>query len=182
VGGAHHVEDHIDATPVGELARAGDEVLLAVVDPDVGAELARRSSLLGEPAVMSTRALARWASWIAPVPTPPPSRWMHAEGKPVSAVCHGSAALLNIPGEDGERLIAGRQVTGFANTGERMMGLMEVVPFLLEDELRARGAQYTKARLPFVSHVVSSGRIISGQNPQSARDVGTALVAELRGA
>ena len=107
---------------------------------------------------------------------------MHADGKPVSAVCHGSAALLNIPGENGERLIAGRQVTGFANEEERMIGLTEVVPFLLEDELRARGAQYTRARLPFVSHVVSSGRIVSGQNPQSSRDVGTALVAELRGA
>ena len=107
---------------------------------------------------------------------------MHAEGKPVSAVCHGSAALLNIPSENGERLIAGRRVTGFANEEERMIGLTEVVPFLLEDELRARGAQYTKARLPFVSHVVSSGRIVSGQNPQSARDVGTALVTELRGA
>jgi len=54
-----------------------------------------------------------------------------------------------------------------------------VVPFLLEDELRSRGALYTKARVPFVSHVASSGRIITGQNPQSARGVGTALVAEL---
>jgi putative intracellular protease/amidase len=71
-------------------------------------------------------------------------------------------------GLDAQPLIAGHRVTGFANLEERLLRLTEVVPFLLEDELRSRGAIYTKARVPFVSHVASSGRIITGQNPQLA--------------
>ncbi len=103
---------------------------------------------------------------------------MHESGKPVAAVCHGSAALLNIV-SGGRNLIEGRRVSGFANVEERLIRLAKVVPFLLEDELRARGGEFRKARLPFVPHVVSDARIISGQNPQSARAVGETLAQTL---
>jgi len=105
---------------------------------------------------------------------------MHDEGRPVTAVCHGSAGLLNIPSASGN-LIAGRRATGFANLEERLIRLTKVVPFLLEDELRARGAEFSKARVPFVPHVVADAGIVTGQNPQSARGVGEALAELLAG-
>jgi len=105
---------------------------------------------------------------------------IYESGKLVSAVCHGSAGLLNITVE-GDNLIQGRRVTGFANLEERLIRLTKVVPFLLEDELRAQGGEFSKARLPFVSHVVSDARVISGQNPQSARAVGETLARSLSG-
>lgn len=54
-------------------------------------------------------------------------------GKPVGAVCHAPAALVNVRGKDGEYLVKGRRVTGFTNTEEEAVGLTAVVPFLLED-------------------------------------------------
>jgi putative intracellular protease/amidase len=97
----------------------------------------------------------------------------------VSAVCHGSAGLLNLRRPDGGLLIAGRKVSGFANLEERLIRLTGNVPFLLEDRLRAAGGVYSRALLPFVPHVAVDGDLISGQNPQSARAVARAVVKRL---
>ena len=97
---------------------------------------------------------------------------IHDAGGVVSAVCHGSAALLGVKNKGGAPLIAGKRVTGFANIEERLLRLTKRVPFSLQDELRARGGLYRKAFLPFASYIEQDGRIITGQNPQSARAVG----------
>ncbi|WP_294570237.1 type 1 glutamine amidotransferase domain-containing protein, partial [uncultured Arthrobacter sp.] len=60
-------------------------------------------------------------------------------GKPVALVCHGPGALRHVTNEDGTPLVQGRAVTGFANTEEEAVGLTDVVPFLLEDELKKLG-------------------------------------------
>lgn len=83
----------------------------------------------------------------------------------VSAVCHGSAGLLNLRRADGGRLIAGRKVTGFSNLEERLIRLTNNVPFLLEDRLHEAGGAYNRALLPFIPHVTVDGDLISGQNP-----------------
>lgn len=93
-------------------------------------------------------------------------------GKAVAAVCHASAALLNVKQASGDFAIKGKAVTGFANSEEEAVQLTEVVPFLLEDELIKRGGKYDKAQdwHPFA---VQDGLIITGQNPASS-----ALAAE----
>ncbi|KAI0475405.1 DJ-1/PfpI family protein [Xylariaceae sp. FL0804] len=95
-------------------------------------------------------------------------------GRPVAAVCHGPAALLS--GEARE-LLKGREVTGFSNEEEDAMGMSDFMPFLLEDRLRRAGAVYKKAKEPFGECVLvqDGGRLITGQNPASARGVGEAL-------
>ncbi len=97
------------------------------------------------------------------------------QGKPVSAVCHGPAVLVNAKNRNGEYIINNRQVTGFSNTEEAVVGLTEVVPFLLQDMLIARQAQYSKAE-NFQSHVVVDGMLITGQNPSSAQEVADKLI------
>lgn len=101
-------------------------------------------------------------------------------GRIVSAVCHGPAGLLNVRTRGDRWLLEGRAVTGFSWTEEKLAKRAEAVPFDLEDELRARGAHFEKALLPFAGHVVEDGRLITGQNPNSARGVGEAVVAALR--
>jgi Putative intracellular protease/amidase len=64
--------------------------------------------------------------------------------KPVGAVCHAPASLVNVRGKDGEYLVKGKRVTGFTNAEEEAAGLTEVVPFLLEDRLKERGGLYSK--------------------------------------
>lgn len=109
-------------------------------------------------------------------------REFYENGKIVSAVCHGPAALANVKLSDGTYLVDGSVVTGLSNEEEEILQFTKVMPFLLEDRLRQNGGQYTKASAPFAGNVVESGkegRLITGQNPPSAGLVGEALLRRL---
>lgn len=97
----------------------------------------------------------------------------------VAAVCHGPAALTSIKLSDGSYLIANKKVTGFTNEEESSIELTKTVPFLLEDKMRSRGAEFIDAK-KFSDHVVSDKRVITGQNPQSAKSVGEQMVELLQ--
>ncbi|TXD37142.1 type 1 glutamine amidotransferase domain-containing protein [Lujinxingia vulgaris] len=99
-------------------------------------------------------------------------------GGAVAAVCHGPAALLNVKLSDGQWLVASRDVTGFTDAEERAVELDQVVPFMLESQLRERGANFDGAD-NFQENVVVDGRLITGQNPASATGVGEAMVRAL---
>ncbi len=96
-------------------------------------------------------------------------------GGVVAAVCHGPAGLVNVKLDDNNYLVAGRKMTSFTNEEEAAVELDGVVPFLLESRLRERGANFSKAD-PFQEHVVTDGRLVTGQNPASARGGGKAMV------
>jgi putative intracellular protease/amidase len=96
---------------------------------------------------------------------------IYSNGGIVSAVCHGTAGLLNLKEQDGRPLIEGRKVTGFSNMEESLVGVKSQLPFLLEDEIQEQGAEYDKSLIPFASHVVVDGRIVTGQNPGSSKEV-----------
>jgi putative intracellular protease/amidase len=100
---------------------------------------------------------------------------MYGAGKLVTAACHGTSALLNATTADGGYLVAGRDVTGFSNAEEDQLGQRDVMPVLLEDEFPKRGARYAAAPA-WAEHVIVDGRIITGQNPTSARGVGEEIV------
>jgi putative intracellular protease/amidase len=95
---------------------------------------------------------------------------VYEEGGVVSAVCHGPAALVNVKLDDGRYLVAGREVAAFTNEEEAEVKLSEAVPFLLESKLVERGATFISAP-KFQAHVAVSDRLVTGQNPASARDV-----------
>lgn len=96
----------------------------------------------------------------------------------VAAVCHGPAGLLAIKLSNGKYLVDGKKVNGFSNEEEELVKLTTVVPFLLEDQLKKRGGIYEKSG-PWQEHVVVDQRLITGQNPQSAKAVGEAIRKEL---
>ena len=99
-----------------------------------------------------------------------------AAGKIVAAVCHGPAALTAAARADGTPVVRGRRVTGFTNEEERAVQLDRLMPFLLEDRLRALGAEYVAAA-PWSDHVIVDGGLITGQNPQSSAGVARAVLA-----
>lgn len=78
----------------------------------------------------------------------------------------------------GNLIIDGKQVAGFSNAGEAAAGLTGVVPYLLQNELVKSGADYLEGQM-FESFVVQDGRLITGQNPQSAMKLGKTLAASL---
>ena len=97
-------------------------------------------------------------------------------GKPVALVCHAPGVLRHVVNPDGTPLVQGRPVTGFADTEEEAMGLTDVVPFLVEDELTKLGGVYSKTD-DFGSHVVQNDLLITGQNPRSSTVAAAALIA-----
>lgn len=97
---------------------------------------------------------------------------VYDKGGVVAAVCHGPAALVNLKLKDGKYLVAGKKVTAFSNKEEDGEGYTKVVPFLLETKLKERGAKFSTAP-PHKPNVVVDGRLITGQNPASARELGT---------
>lgn len=102
------------------------------------------------------------------------TRSVFEAGGAVAAVCHGPAALVNVRLSDGRYLVAGRNVSAFTDSEERAVGLDRTVPFLLASTLVERGATHHPAA-DWTSKVVVDGRLITGQNPQSATGVGEAL-------
>lgn len=98
-----------------------------------------------------------------------------ALGKPVGAVCHAPAVLRNVRGVDGQPLVKGKQVTGFSNSEEAAVGLTDVVPFLVEDMLKANGGHYSCAA-DWQSHVAVDGLLVTGQNPASSDASAEALL------
>ncbi|BCK77096.1 DJ-1/PfpI family protein [Acetobacter aceti NRIC 0242] len=97
------------------------------------------------------------------------TRAIWERGGIVSAVCHGYCGLLNTRLSDDTLLVSGRRITGFSWTEEVLAGVAKEMPYNAEAEMKARGALYDKALLPFVPHVVTDGRLVTGQNPASAK-------------
>ncbi|HEX7301378.1 type 1 glutamine amidotransferase domain-containing protein [Lentzea sp.] len=100
-------------------------------------------------------------------------------GKPLALVCHAPGVLRHAVNEDGTPLVRGKQVTGFANSEEEGVQLTDVVPFLVEDELKSLGGVYSKTD-DWNPHVVRDGLLITGQNPASSAPAADALIESVK--
>lgn len=98
-----------------------------------------------------------------------------AKDRPIGAVCHAPGVLRHVKGTDGQPLVSGRKVTGFTNSEEEAVGLTEVVPFLVETMLQERGGRYEKGA-DWGVHVVTDGKLVTGQNPASSEEAAKALL------
>jgi putative intracellular protease/amidase len=99
---------------------------------------------------------------------------IYEQGGVVGAVCHGPAGLVPIRLTNGEPLVKGKAVAAFTNEEEAAVGLTGIVPFLLADALTARGARHEPAA-KWAKNVVVSERLVTGQNPASAKGVAEAM-------
>lgn len=103
---------------------------------------------------------------------------MYVSGKPVAAVCHAPGVLKGATLADGSALVKGKSLTGFSNSEEAAVQLTDVVPFLLEDLLQEKGANYSSAD-DWQPYTVTDGNLITGQNPASSEQVAQALLKKL---
>ena len=103
---------------------------------------------------------------------------IYTNGGIVSAVCHGPAGLVNILLPDGSNLIKGKKFDCFTNAEEIANGTAQFMPFMLQTALEEKGGIFEGAA-PWSDHVVRDGRLITGQNPQSALDLGKTLLEAL---
>ncbi|MET0340053.1 MAG: type 1 glutamine amidotransferase domain-containing protein [Polyangiales bacterium] len=103
---------------------------------------------------------------------------MIAADKPVALVCHAPGVLQNVKAPSGEPVVKGRSVTGFSNSEEAAVQLTQVVPYLVEDALKAKGANFLAAS-DWAVHVIQDGLLVTGQNPASSRQTARALLDAL---
>ncbi len=110
-------------------------------------------------------------------------------GKVTAALCHGTAILAFARLSNGELLVKGRTVTGFANVEEDYAdnavwsyGLLprdrHVMPWRIEDRLKALGANYVQAGL-WRGFAVRDGNLITGQQNFSGEETARLVVAAL---
>ncbi|WP_018605375.1 type 1 glutamine amidotransferase domain-containing protein [Uliginosibacterium gangwonense] len=104
---------------------------------------------------------------------------VHASGKPLGAVCHAPGIFRHTRGKDGAPLVKGKRVTGFTNTEEDGVQLTDVVPFLVEDMLKANGGLYSKGQ-DWLPYAVVEGNLITGQNPASSELVAQRMLELLK--
>lgn len=95
--------------------------------------------------------------------------------KPMGFVCHAPAVLKNVKTSTGDSFVAGKKLTGFSNSEEEAVQLTDIVPFLIEDEFKAKGALYEKST-DWQSYVVVEGQLVTGQNPASSEAVAAHLL------
>ena len=95
--------------------------------------------------------------------------------KPIALVCHAPGVLRHVKSTDGTAFVAGKTVTGFSNSEEEAMQLTDVVPYLVEDMLKEKGANYSSAE-DWASHVVQDGLLITGKNPGSSVETAKLLL------
>lgn len=107
---------------------------------------------------------------------------IYESGGIVAAVCHAPAALLNVTLSTGKLLITNKKLTARTIAEETSNGAIskdEVLyyfPFLLEDELKTKGAVYSKKGIGQPYAVVDE-RLVTGQNPESTVKVAEAAIA-----
>ena len=104
---------------------------------------------------------------------------MYSAGKPVAAVCHAPAVLKHTKASDGSPLVNGKSVTGFSNSEEDAVQLTEIVPFLVEDELKVKGGNYSKGD-DWHPYAITDGNLITGQNPASSELAAKAVLEMLK--
>ena len=103
----------------------------------------------------------------------------YANKKPISFVCHAPAILKNIQDNKGDALVKGKNVTGFTNGEEKAVQLTDVVPFLIEDMMKEKGANYSKTG-DWQPYALEDGLLITGQNPASSSKVADLLMKKLK--
>ncbi len=103
---------------------------------------------------------------------------IYEQGGVVGAVCHGPAALVKVTLSNGKPLVAGRKVAPFTNAEEDAVGLTSTVPFLLQTELEKAGATVMPAA-DFQENAIRDGRLVTGQNPASARKTAELVIEAL---
>lgn len=103
----------------------------------------------------------------------------YAAGTPLAFVCHAPGVLGKARTAGGAPLVQGKQVTGFSNSEEAAAGLTDIVPFLVEDMLTSNGGGYSKME-DWASHVVTDGKLVTGQNPASSEAAAKTLLSVLK--
>jgi len=96
----------------------------------------------------------------------------------IGGVCHGPLGLLQAKTEDGQLLVEGRRVSAVTDKQIKELGITHT-PMHPERDLRAAGVVFeadSAFRDLFANNVVVDGRLVTGQNQNSATETAVKMM------
>jgi putative intracellular protease/amidase len=99
----------------------------------------------------------------------------------VSSICHGTAGLVFLKGENGKSLYEGKKITGFPDKFEnKKMDYYKAFPFSIEKAIKQNGGKFVHSNKERTSFYVVDGRFVTGQDPTSATFVARQVIELLK--
>ena len=98
----------------------------------------------------------------------------------VSAICHGTAGIVNLKDDSGNYLYANKDVNGFPDKFEnKNASYYKTFPFSIEETIKARGGNFTYSEEGWDNYYKVDGRLITGQDPTAAASVAKEIIKTL---
>lgn len=95
----------------------------------------------------------------------------------ISAICHGSAGIVNLKGSNGKYVYKGKNVNGYPDKFERMnASYYQEFPFSIEQKLKENGGKFSYSQKNRAQYYQVDGRLITGQDPSSAKIVAQKII------
>lgn len=108
---------------------------------------------------------------------------VYDNGGVVSAVCHGTAGIVNLKGRDGTAIFKNRKITGYPDLFEDTKAeYYKTFPFSIDKEISKNGGNFIYSKEWGSSFYVTDGRIITGQDPTSTAAVAREVIKAIEGA
>lgn len=98
----------------------------------------------------------------------------------VSAICHGTAGIVNLKTSDGKYIYQNKSVTGFPDIFERKDAeYYQQFPFSIQETISSRAGEFNYSEEGWDNYFTSDGRLITGQDPTGARSVARLILRTL---
>ena len=98
----------------------------------------------------------------------------------VSAICHGTAGIVNLKTKDGQYLVSGKKINGFPDIFEdKSAKYYQTFPFSIEEKIKAHGGDFKYSEEGWDGFYQVDGRVITGQDPTAGRALAKAIIAAL---
>ncbi|MDW3194540.1 MAG: serine hydrolase [Cytophagales bacterium] len=95
----------------------------------------------------------------------------------VAAVCHGTAGIVDIKLSDGQFLVWDKRVNGFPDLFEnKEAAYFQQFPFSIQEQIVSNGGMFSYSKDGWDGFLEIDGRLITGQDPTSARGVAKAVI------
>ena len=99
----------------------------------------------------------------------------------VSAVCHGTAGIVNLKTKDGNYLYQGKQVNGFPDLFEnKEANYYKTFPFSIEGIITERGGNFSYSKEGWDNYYKVDERLITGQDPTASASVAKKIIQTLK--
>lgn len=95
----------------------------------------------------------------------------------ISSICHGTAGLVNLKTSDGAYLVKNKKVSGFPDYFENMDAeYYKQFPFSIQKAIKDKQGNFVYTEERGANYFVVDGRLVTGQDPSSARSLSLKII------